>query len=676
MGKKSNRLIDETSPYLLQHAYNPVDWHAWNDQTLKKAQELGKPLLISIGYSACHWCHVMEGESFEDQEVADLMNTYFTCIKVDREERPDVDQLYMNAAQLITGRGGWPLNAFAFPDGTPFYAGTYYPKSNWMQLMQRIHDEFANNNQGLEDYSKKLVQGIRSTAQINYEAGFNASKEAVLKQIDLSVIQWSDRLDKEHGGMQGAPKFPMPNNLDFLLRYGYERENEALLDYVHLTLSKLAQGGIYDHVGGGFARYSVDALWKLPHFEKMLYDNGQLLKVYASAFKAKPNREFYSIIKGITAWVKEDLCDVSGEYYSAQDADSEGEEGKFYVWKKDEIEQLFGDDSNLVGDYYAINEKGYWEHDNYILLRGDDQLFQERHGLDEHELQTLVQGWNKTLKKARDKRIAPGIDDKILTSWNALYLSGLIEAYNATAEDDFLDQAREVADFIRYKQLNDDYSLWHSYKKGLSTINGFLEDYALVIQAFLELHSATGDLESVEIAKRMCDYTIDHFYLEDQGLFGFTSHDAKDLVVRNVEYFDNVIPSSNSTMYRNLLALGHLYQDRKYSIMASEMSVRLAPKFSSYGSGFSNWMIGALDEYGNQVEVVIVGDDALHVLRAFKGRYIPNALITASVDGKGLPVYEGRYKPGETLIYVCRNNACEAPVSDIDAALDIIKKAS
>ena len=676
MEKKSNRLIQETSPYLLQHAYNPVNWHAWSDQTLQKAKEEGKPLLISIGYSACHWCHVMEGESFEDQEVADLMNAYFTCIKVDREERPDVDQLYMNAAQLITGRGGWPLNAFAFPDGAPFYAGTYYPKQNWMQLLQRIHAEFTGNKQGLLDYSKKLLQGIKSTAQINYEAGFNASKEAVTKQIDLSVIQWSERFDHKNGGMQGAPKFPMPNNLEFLLYYGHARENDALLKFVHISLLKMARGGIYDPVGGGFARYSVDALWKLPHFEKMLYDNGQLLKTYALAFKADPSMELYQVIKGIISYVKEELRDKSGGFYSAQDADSEGEEGKYYVWTEAEISDLFDEETEMVRDYYSIDERGYWENGNYILLREEDADFRERYDIDEQTLLTKVNKWNEVLKSARDKRIAPGIDDKILTSWNALYLSGLVEAYNATAEDQFLDQALALANFIQFKQLNDDFSLWHSYKNGLSTINGFLEDYALGIQAYIELHSATGELEWIELAKKLCDYTINHFYLEDQGMFGFTSHDAKDLVVRNVEYFDNVIPSSNSTMYRNLLALGHLYQDRNYSIMASEMSVRLAPKFSSYGSGFSNWMIGALGEYGNQVEVVIVGQEALQFLRGFKGRYLPNALITATQTGEGLPIYDDRYQEGRTLIYVCRNNACEAPVSDVDSALAIIKKAS
>lgn len=667
-----NSLISETSPYLLQHAYNPVKWHPWNEKSLQLAHDLQKPILVSIGYSACHWCHVMEHESFEDKSVAEAMNNNFICIKVDREERPDVDQLYMNAAQLITGGGGWPLNCFAFPDGRPFYAGTYFQKEKWLQLLERINSEWSNNRKELNDYATKLLRGIKQSSTITKVDGFLSNTQNILDLIDQSVVKWSASFDHENGGANRAPKFPLPNNYQFLLRWAFETENKPVLDYVHFTLEKMARGGIYDQIGGGFSRYAVDNKWKVPHFEKMLYDNAQLLSLYSQAHLQKPSAEYEDLIHQTANFLTEELRHSSNLFYSAYDADSEGVEGKYYVWTAKEFDALFESESTLAKSYFGINARGYWEHENFILCRTDDQSILDEFSLTQSELTQKVQWFTEVLVKERAKRVMPGLDDKCLTSWNALAISGFASAYNATKQRSYKVQAEQSLHALLEHQLKPDGSLVHSFKNGVSTIQGFLEDYAAVIQALLDVFEMTYDTSFAYKAKELMEYSINHFYQENTMMFEFTSHQSKDLVAKQTDYFDNVIPASNSIMCRNLFRLSHLFLDVKYRSIGLEMIDLIAPRVVQYGSGFSNWMIAMLEAFGNYKEVVIVGEKAIEYAEEIKRAYSPSVSVIANTSGASLPVFEGRFKDNKTLVYICQHNTCQEPVETVAEAIKML----
>ena len=670
--KSSNALIYETSPYLLQHAHNPVNWRPWNDETLSIAKDADKPILVSIGYSACHWCHVMEHESFEDEVVAKIMNDAFICIKVDREERPDVDQLYMSAAQLITGGGGWPLNCFAFPDGRPFYAGTYFQKDKWIQLLQRISEEWTTNKKELDAYASKLLKGIKASSSLDKVQGFLSNSKNVLDLIDRSVVKWSESFDHEYGGTNRAPKFPLPNNYQFLLKWAYETNNKPVIDYVHFTLEKMAQGGIYDQIGGGFSRYAVDNKWKVPHFEKMLYDNAQLLSLYAQAYRQTSYASYLSLLEQTTAFLTQELKHESDLFYSAYDADSEGVEGKYYVWTAAEFDLLFAEDSELAKAYFGVNARGYWEHDVFILCRTDSKTIANDFKLSEEELQLKVGEFTTKLLQERSKRTLPGLDDKCLTSWNALAISGFAAVYQATGNSQYLSQAKNTMNTLLTHQVQSDGSLFHSYKNGLSTIHGFLEDYASTIQALLDMYESTFDIAFAKKAKDLMEYSINHFYNDSSMMFQFTSHQSKDLVAKQTDYFDNVIPSSNSIMCRNLLRLSHLYLEVKYRSIALEMIDLVAPRVVQYGSGFSNWMIAMLESFGDLKEVVIVGAEAHEFAHKIYGLNALNISVVANTAASGLPVFEGRYAEGRTLIYVCQNNTCMEPVDSVEAATKLL----
>ena len=480
----TNELINETSPYLLQHAHNPVDWRPWGEEAFAKAKAENKLVIVSIGYSACHWCHVMEHESFEDDSASAVMNDRYVCIKVDREERPDVDQIYMNAVQLMTGRGGWPLNCIVLPDGRPIWGGTYFRKDKWIEQINQIADFYETQPDKAIEYAVKLTQGIKQSELVvlnKEEAAFDKSK------LEEVYVSWEQRFDNVEGGPDRSPKFPIPNNYQFLLRYAHLSNNQAALDHVKLTLDKIAYGGIYDHLGGGITRYSTDELWKVPHFEKMLYDNGQIISLYSEAYQKFKDPDYKNLIYGTLAFIERELMSEEGAFYSALDADSDGEEGKFYIWKKEELTTLLGDNYELFADYYNVNRKGYWEHDNYILLRDEDEeTLAKKHNLSLEDLQAKMAVSKAILMKERDTRIRPGLDDKTLTSWNGLMLKGYVDAYLTFGDQHFLDVALENANFILSKQLRKDGGLNHSYKEGRTTINGYLEDYAFVIDAFLK----------------------------------------------------------------------------------------------------------------------------------------------------------------------------------------------
>lgn len=672
----TNNLINETSPYLLQHAHNPVNWNAWNETTLKKAKTENKLMLISVGYAACHWCHVMEHESFEDSLVAQTMNANFINVKVDREERPDVDQVYMNAVQLMKGSGGWPLNIVALPDGRPVWGDTYLPKEQWTSALNQISKLFTESPEKLIEYADKLEEGIKSIDMVTLN-----TNEPVFETsyIELAVKKWSTQFDDNNGGLNRAPKFMMPNNYHFLLRYAYQTNDKKLQNYINLTLTKMAYGGIFDHVGGGFSRYSTDAKWHVPHFEKMLYDNGQLVSLYADAYLITKNELYKDVIIETLKYVENEMTTTNGAFFSSLDADSntpegELEEGAFYVWQKDQLKELLKDDFDLFSDYYNVNNYGLWEHNNYVLIRKDDDAsIIKKHNLTQESLNKKKTVWKETLLNIRNKRSKPRLDDKTLTSWNALMLKGYIDAYRVLGNTNYLASAEKNANFIINTQLRKDGGLNHNFKDDTSNINGYLEDYAATIDAFITLYENTLNEKWLNTARDLSNYTFTHFFDETSGMFYFTSNQDESLVSRSIEYRDNVIPASNSIMAKNLFKLSHYFDDARFSKTAITMLNNVKPEMQEYPSGYSNWLDLMLNYASPFYEVAIVGKDAKQKITELNKTYIPNKLIAGSTSENNMPLLESRYSPDATLIYVCVNRACKLPVSEVDKAINLLK---
>ncbi|MGQ0827397.1 MAG: thioredoxin domain-containing protein [Bacteroidota bacterium] len=665
--RHTNSLINETSPYLLQHAHNPVNWYAWNDETLEKAKQENKLILISIGYSACHWCHVMEHESFEDEHVARLMNDHFICIKVDREERPDIDQVYMLAVQLMTGRGGWPLNCFALPDGRPVYGGTYFQKQQWMNILLNLANLYKNEPEQVLDYAKQLTDGVKlaELVKINEE-----QKEFTIDTLHQCYKNWAPRFDNEEGGPDKAPKFPLPNNYQFLLRYYHHTKNEEVLKHIQLTLQKMAYGGIYDQIGGGFARYSVDHYWKVPHFEKMLYDNAQLVTLYCEAFQVTKDPLYKQIVYETLGFIEREMTSSEGAFYSALDADSEGEEGKYYVWTKDELQTILKKKFDLFADYFNINDRGLWEYNNYILLRHEsDEAIAAKHNISVEDLQKSVIKMKKKLLAFREKRIRPGLDDKTLTSWNALMLKAYVDAYNVFEEKHFLDIAIKNATFILQKQLRHDDGLNHNYKNGKSTINGYLEDYCFTIEALIALYEATFIERYLLKADELMKYCIVHFQDKKSGMFYFTSDEDKALISRKMELSDNVVPASNSGIAKSLFILGHHLENEKYISMSREMLNNMLSEIVNYGSGYSNWATLLLYYTQPFYEVAIVGKSVDEKRKDLNKHYLPNKIFAGSAGKSTLPLLKNRNFKGQTMFYVCSNKVCNKPVSEVEDAL-------
>ena len=669
--KHTNHLINETSPYLLQHAHNPVNWYPWGEEALQKAKDENKLLLISVGYSACHWCHVMEHESFENEEVAKVMNDHFICIKVDREERPDIDQIYMSAVQLMTGSGGWPLNCFALPDGRPFYGGTYFPTQKWMNVLSQLKDEYANNPERVIEYAEQLTKGISESEMVirnTDEVQFST------ETLDEMVVKWKANFDKIEGGPNRAPKFPLPNNYVFLMRYAALGNHSYVDDQVKLTLNKMAFGGIYDQIGGGFTRYSTDKIWKVPHFEKMLYDNGQLISLYSEAYTRYKNPLYKEIVYQTIEFCKRELYAGNGIFYSALDADSEGEEGKYYVWTETEFKDVVGADYDVMKSYYNIGGKALWEHGNNIPLREKQnaEIAQELN-LSVLELNTILARSSSKLLAHREQRVHPGLDDKSLTSWNALMLNGLTEAYIAFGEYEFLETAIKTANFITKTQRREDGGLNHNFKNGTSNINGYLEDYSLTIEGLVKLYEATFNEKWLTKAQQLTDYAITHFYDSESGMFFFTSNLDPALVARKMDLTDNVIPGSNSSMANALFLVGTLLDNQDYLQKSSAMLHNIQNQISSYGSGYSHWGILMLRNVNPFYEIAIVGEQAVDKRKAITKYYIPNKVVLGAENQSVLPLLDGKYVKGETRYYICVNKACQLPTTELDEALQQIR---
>ncbi|WP_350290332.1 thioredoxin domain-containing protein [uncultured Croceitalea sp.] len=671
--KYTNALINETSPYLLQHAHNPVNWEAWHPEVLKKAQDENKLLLISIGYAACHWCHVMEHECFEDEEVAKMMNENFINIKIDREERPDVDQIYMDAIQMMTGNGGWPLNIVALPDGKPFWGATYLPKDSWIKSLNQLTDLYKTDPNKIIGYASDLEKGIQA---INLVESATDTDSYSINQLNGAVENWSTYFDTFLGGYKQAPKFMMPNNIDFLLHYGTSQNDERILEYVNTTLTRMAYGGIFDHVGGGFSRYSVDTKWHVPHFEKMLYDNGQLVSLYSKAYAVTKNELYKKIAEESIAFVLEELTDENGGFYSSLDADSiddtgELEEGAYYVWTEEELKNLLNSNFEVFKDYFNINSYGEWE-ENYVLIRDkSDEEIATKHNLSLASLKVKIDESLNILKEERSKREKPRLDDKILTSWNGLMLKGLVDAYRYLEDETYLEIALKNATFIQKEMKKTDDGLFRNHKKGKSNINGFLEDYATVIEAYISLYEVTFDIKWLEEAQALADYAISHFQDKESKLFYFTSDEDDSLIRRTIETNDNVISASNSIMGKNLLKLHKLYMNKGYGNIAHQMLKAIQGNFDESAQGYSNWLHLVLYENLNFHEIAIVGEDYKTLGKEISKNYLPNSILVGSPKEGAIDLLKSRYNDGETLIYVCIEGTCKLPVK---SAIEVLNQ--
>jgi uncharacterized protein len=666
---KPNHLVSESSPYLLQHAYNPVEWRPFTDEAFALAKAQNKPLLISIGYSACHWCHVMEKESFEDAQVAAVMNRHFINVKVDREERTDVDMLYMHAVQLMTGHGGWPLNCFVLPDGRPFYGGTYFPRPQWLHILHTLAEMYDREPLKVRRYAEKLEQGIVQTSVIGDIPEVERSYKQLLRQ---SVEKWKPLLDNAEGGMDKAPKFPMPNNYLFLLRYAVLEDDEQLLAHVRLTLLKMAFGGIYDHVHGGFSRYSTDAIWKVPHFEKMLYDNAQLVSLYTEAFLFTGDPLYRQIAEETASFVLREWTTPEGGFYSAYDADSEGVEGKYYVWSASELRAVLKSDYEAFSRYFEINDRGYWEDDNYILMRSSDtaKLCSDL-GISREALETLIAKCSGRLARAAAGRVKPGLDNKVITSWNALMCSALAHAFLAFGDEKFRDAALASAEFLT-SMMRRENRVFRIFNKGEVKIDGFLDDYAFFIDAMISCHLVAADEKYLVEARTLTEYAIAHFSHENNVLFYYTSDAGGRLITRQSEMTDNVIPASNSQMALNLARLGEYFGIEAWKERAARMLSVVATDMKEYGSGYSNWAMLALYHAWPVRQVSVVGKNVEEKFTDLYRHGIPNAIFALSRRSSEIAMLKDKYMHGRTLIYVCSNDTCSEPVTRVKKAIELL----
>lgn len=670
--KYTNALIDETSPYLLQHAHNPVNWEAWKPEVLERAKKENKPLLISIGYAACHWCHVMEHECFEDEEVAQMMNENFINIKIDREERPDVDQIYMDALQMMTGNGGWPLNVVALPDGRPFWGATYLPKENWIKSLEKLLELYASDKGKVEEYASNLERGIKA---INLVEVNTKDESFPMDSLNTAVAKWSAYFDTYLGGYKRAPKFMMPNNLDFLMHYAVSEENDSIMEYVNTTLTRMAYGGIFDPIDGGFSRYSVDTKWHVPHFEKMLYDNGQLVSLYAKAYAKTKNPLYKDVVEKTIDFVQTEWMDESGGFYSSLDADSQNdagqlEEGAYYVWTENELDSLLGPDFAIFKDYYNINSYGHWENGHYVLIRDkSDGEIAQKHQISVNELNSVISRALKKLKTVRDERPKPRLDDKILTSWNGLMLKGLVDAHRYLQNEDYLNVALKNARFLEKEMIKPDGTLYRNHKNGTSTINAFLDDYATIIEAYIALYEVTFDEHWLQLAKGLTDTAISNFKDEENGMFFYTSNEDEGLIRRSMEVNDNVISSSNSIMANNLLKLNKLFPNDGYGVQVNQMVRNVQNNFMENGQSFANWMNLVLFQNKNFYEIAVVGEDYQELGNEISSHYLPNSILVGSEKEGNLDLLKSRYNEGQTLIYVCIEGTCKLPVTSVDKAV-------
>ena len=676
----TNKLINETSPYLLQHAHNPVDWYPWGEEAFAKAKAEDKPLLISIGYSACHWCHVMEHESFEDEATARVMNEHFVNIKVDMEERPDVDQIYMTFVQLTTGRGGWPMNVFITPEKLPFFGGTYFPPGprhgmpSWQQILISIAEAWRERRAELLHSANEILGELRRVGMSEFSAGPLSTE-----LLDSAFQSFARSFDKTNGGFGGAPKFPPSMSLEFLLRYWKRTGDENALDVVKFTARKMAEGGIYDQLGGGFHRYAVDSIWLVPHFEKMLYDNAQLIQIYLHLYQicrkgsvdhSDADAEFFKRIAIETLeYVRREMLDASGGFYSSQDADSEGEEGKFFVWTAGEVDEILGaDDAAIFNFFYDVSAEGNFEEKNILNVRHTVESAAAGLKIDEVHLTTVLDSARTKLFAEREKRIKPFRDEKILTAWNGLMLAAFAEAAAVLDSEVYLEVARRNADFL-LGSLQLDGRLLRTWKDGRSKLNAYIEDHANLADGLIELYEASGDIKYLFEARRLADRMITEFWDEESGGFFFTSADHEELIVRNKDFYDNATPSGNSAAADVMLRLAKYYGDEKYERFAATVLRLIAPQVKRHAQGFGR-ALSAMEFYLSPVkEVVVIGNPGNELQREVMSQYLPSIIAAFAIPpvDETLPLLTGRTQiDGMPTAYVCENFVCQRPVADLN----------
>jgi uncharacterized protein YyaL (SSP411 family) len=685
--KVTNRLAKESSPYLLQHQHNPVDWYPWSEEALLRSKEEDKPILVSIGYSSCHWCHVMERESFEDGATAEIMNRHFINIKIDREERPDLDHIYMDAVQAMTGSGGWPLNVFLTPELKPFYGGTYFPpvraynRASWKEILHGIAESFKKRRDEIEEQAMQLTAHMQNANSFGTEkmVSFHLPAEDLFafKQVHDAFDALMKQADKEWGGFGNAPKFPQTFAIRFLLQYYHFTKNQEALQFTRLCLDRMIMGGIYDHIGGGFCRYSTDAEWLAPHFEKMLYDNALLLIALSDAFQITADPLYKKTIEETLDFIEREMTSPEGGFYSALDADSEGVEGKYYTWSKKEVNEILDTDAQLFNELYDITEAGNWEHINIPRLLKSYEAFSSEHQLDINDLTEWAAGCKNKLLEHRFKRIRPQLDDKILLGWNALMNQAYSKAFVATGHEPYRKKAIENMDLLlRIFPSFDFKSLLHTYKNGSAKYTAFLDDYACLIQALLQLQEITSDPFYLQKAKEFTEIVQEQFVEPSSGFFYFTPEGEKNILIRKKEVYDGATPSGNAVMAMNLHYLGLVFNNTQWQQQSIRLTGALLDAIIRYPLSFGVWLIHLSNLVQGVLEVAVVGNGFEKARDEINRLYIPNKIIqSANVENNKFPLLKGKKYQGETLrFFLCKNYSCLAPTSNIDEFIDILRK--
>jgi uncharacterized protein len=668
-----NKLIHETSPYLLQHAHNPVNWYPWGNEALQKAKDENKPILVSIGYAACHWCHVMERESFEDEGTARLMNENFVNIKIDREERPDLDHIYMDAVQTMTGSGGWPLNVFLTPETKPFYGGTYFPpvrafnRASWKETLHGVIKAFNERRNEVENQAENLISHLLQSSSFGIKK--NDSAQEIFSDEKLKEtfeILWSNS-DKVWGGFGRAPKFPQTFSIAYLLRYYHFFQNDSALAHALLSLDKMIEGGIYDQVGGGFARYATDDEWLVPHFEKMLYDNALLISVLSEAYQLTRKDGYRAVIDETMQFVKRELFHPENGFYSALDADSEGEEGKFYVWSRAEVEKLLGDDAGIFCNYFDITERGNWDEKNILHVKKPPEQFAAVINISIERLSEILETGKEKLLEKRNERPRPLLDDKIILGWNALMNTACSKAFAATGEEAYKELAIANMRFLLEKFASDKQDeFYHTWKHGHAKFPAFLDDYAFLIQALIHLQEVTGDVAWLSKAKTITEKVIENFGEPGTGFFFYTRADQEDVIIRKKEIYDGAVPSGNAVMTIILNQLSIYYDKAEWRQRSSQMLVSLGQALSRYPTSFGCWNCLLLEITKGTVEIAVVGRHFNRLHKELLAEFIPNKVIMASsIGNEQFGLLAGKPVTEFPQIYVCKNFSCLKPVTSV-----------
>ncbi|RYY50667.1 MAG: thioredoxin domain-containing protein [Chitinophagaceae bacterium] len=679
-----NALINETSPYLLQHAHNPVQWYPWGTEALDLAKEKDLPILVSIGYSACHWCHVMERESFESESTAAYMNQHFINIKIDREERPDLDHIYMDAVQAISGSGGWPLNVFLTPDAKPFYGGTYYPpekafnRPSWMDVLYSMSEYWKNRRNEVIEQAAGLMEHLQKGNNFAGKTMVDSGAEAnffSMEKCRLIADNILANAEKKAGGFGRAPKFLQTGSIQYLLQYALHSGDASYRDHALFSLTKMLQGGIYDQLGGGISRYSTDNEWLVPHFEKMLYDNALLTIALCDAYQLTGDDLFRDGIEHTLDFVLKDLKDSAGGFYTALDADSEGVEGKFYVWDQQEINELLGPDAAIFSEYYNVSEQGNWEENNILHVTERLENFAKTKEISANRLKDLLKINREKLLERRRERVPPGLDDKILLNCNGLLLTALCRAYASLQKVEYRVEAIELCQFIEKRLAGGNGSLLHTYKSGVAKYPAFLDDYAYYIQALIQLHEITGDASYLRLAERYLEFVLSNFSDDDDLLFYYTSKNQTDVIVRKTEVYDGATPSANAVMAHNLFYAGLVFNRAEWTARAGKMLLTMYNAIEKYPGSFANWAGVYLTQSAGVWEIALTGLNYEARLKEVLAEFLPNKLLQSSRGGdlEEFPLLAFKEITDETRIYVCRNYSCKAPVFSIAELRDIIK---